>query len=141
MEEQEQEGEEEEEEEGREGEGEGGEEKGIPSSPGLTRILAFISKYRPKTTSASTSTSSTGTDTHTDNEKSWHEIQMEPTPTLLPEMRFHDLVFGHELGSGAFSTGACWKCSYTHTHIPTHAHAHTQFVVNPSIKTLTHRLT
>lgn len=26
------------------------------------------------------------------------------TPTLLPDLKFHDLVFGHELGSGAFST-------------------------------------
>ena len=37
-------------------------------------------------------------------EKSWHDLALEPTPTLLPDMRFHDLVFGHELGSGAFST-------------------------------------
>ena len=39
-----------------------------------------------------------------EGEKTWHEIQMEPTPTLIPEMKFHDLVFGQELGSGAFST-------------------------------------
>ena len=25
-------------------------------------------------------------------------------PTLLPTLKFHDLVFGHELGEGAFST-------------------------------------
>ena len=31
-------------------------------------------------------------------------MALEPTPTLLPDMRFHDLVFGHELGAGAFST-------------------------------------
>jgi hypothetical protein len=29
---------------------------------------------------------------------------MAPTPTLLPDLMFHDLVFGHELGSGSFST-------------------------------------
>ncbi|CAM9870614.1 unnamed protein product, partial [Phaeothamnion confervicola] len=33
----------------------------------------------------------------------WHEEQMAPTPTLLPSLRFHDLVFGHELGRGTFS--------------------------------------
>ena len=57
---------------------------------GLQVVLAFMEKCRPTGPAA--------------NEKSWHELQLEPTPTLLPDMRFHDLVFGHELGSGAFST-------------------------------------
>jgi hypothetical protein len=29
---------------------------------------------------------------------------MAATPTLLPSLKFHDLVFGNELGSGSFST-------------------------------------
>jgi hypothetical protein len=29
---------------------------------------------------------------------------MAPTPTLLPDLMFHDLVFGHELGTGSFSS-------------------------------------
>jgi serine/threonine protein kinase len=35
---------------------------------------------------------------------SWSVDQLRATPTLLPNLRFHDLVFGKELGSGAFST-------------------------------------
>ncbi len=31
------------------------------------------------------------------------QVCMAPTPTLLPDLMFHDLVFGHELGSGSFS--------------------------------------
>jgi len=35
---------------------------------------------------------------------SWETALMEETPTLLPSLRFHNLVFGHEdIGSGAFS--------------------------------------
>jgi serine/threonine protein kinase len=33
---------------------------------------------------------------------SWAKDQMEESPTLLPDLKFHDLVFGHELGGGAF---------------------------------------
>jgi len=57
---------------------------------GLQLVLAFMEKCRPARVAA--------------NEQSWHDLQLEPTPTLLPDMRFHDLVFGQELGSGAFST-------------------------------------
>jgi hypothetical protein len=35
---------------------------------------------------------------------SWSKAQMAETPTLLPNLKFHDLVFGHELGSGAFGS-------------------------------------
>ena len=35
---------------------------------------------------------------------SWHDAQASPTPTHLPSLRFHELVFGRELGTGAFST-------------------------------------
>ena len=33
----------------------------------------------------------------------WSMTQLSPTPTLLPNLKFHDLVFGQVLGSGAFS--------------------------------------
>jgi hypothetical protein len=31
---------------------------------------------------------------------SWSKAQMSETPTLLPKLKFHDLVFGHDLGHG-----------------------------------------
>ncbi|CAM9295028.1 unnamed protein product [Chrysoparadoxa australica] len=33
----------------------------------------------------------------------WLKEQLNPTPTLLPTLKFHDLVFGKDLGSGSFS--------------------------------------
>lgn len=35
---------------------------------------------------------------------SWARAQMEQSPVLLPSLKFHDLVFGQDLGTGAFST-------------------------------------
>jgi Protein kinase domain len=37
-----------------------------------------------------------------DGISSWSLAQMAETPTLLPHLKFHDLVFGHDLGTGAF---------------------------------------
>lgn len=37
-------------------------------------------------------------------ERSWSKAAQAISPTLQPDMRFHDLVFGQDLGSGAFST-------------------------------------
>ena len=34
----------------------------------------------------------------------WQAIQAAASPTLLPNLKFHDLVFGVVLGEGAFST-------------------------------------
>lgn len=34
----------------------------------------------------------------------WQAQQAALTPTLLPGLRFHDLVFGRDLGAGAFGT-------------------------------------
>jgi serine/threonine protein kinase len=34
----------------------------------------------------------------------WSLDQMAETPTLLPTLKFHDLVFGHELGAGSFGS-------------------------------------
>eukprot|EP00590_Aulacoseira_subarctica_P003129 CAMPEP_0172422308 /NCGR_PEP_ID=MMETSP1064-20121228/8470_1 /TAXON_ID=202472 /ORGANISM="Aulacoseira subarctica , Strain CCAP 1002/5" /LENGTH=679 /DNA_ID=CAMNT_0013163111 /DNA_START=59 /DNA_END=2098 /DNA_ORIENTATION=+ len=35
---------------------------------------------------------------------SWAVAQLSESPVLLPNLKFHDLVFGQELGRGAFST-------------------------------------
>ena len=35
---------------------------------------------------------------------SWSKAQMAETPTLLHNLKFHDLVFGHDLGTGSFGT-------------------------------------
>ena len=32
----------------------------------------------------------------------WSKDQMAESPTLLPSLKFHDLVFGHDLGEGSF---------------------------------------
>lgn len=39
-----------------------------------------------------------------DGISAWSKAQLAETPTLLPNLKFHDLVFGHELGTGSFST-------------------------------------
>ena len=36
-------------------------------------------------------------------DRPWEAAQMAPAPTLLPTLRFHDLVYGHDLGEGGFS--------------------------------------
>jgi hypothetical protein len=36
--------------------------------------------------------------------KDWNLAQLEVAPKLLPTLKFHDLVFGHQLGEGAFSS-------------------------------------
>ena len=37
--------------------------------------------------------------------RSWDAALMAVTPTFLPDLKFHQLVFGHtDLGKGAFST-------------------------------------
>ena len=41
-------------------------------------------------------------DSDSSKEADWRDVQAALTPTLLPALRFHDLVFGHELGRGSF---------------------------------------
>ncbi len=36
-------------------------------------------------------------------EGSWHADQMNPSPTRFPDLKFHNLVFGRDLGCGSFS--------------------------------------
>lgn len=38
------------------------------------------------------------------DKKPWLEALSNDTPTLLPDLKFHNLVFGKDLGQGAFST-------------------------------------
>ncbi len=59
------------------------------SASGLDRVLEFMSLIKP---AASTGVSS------------WSQSHQSPTPTLLPTLKFHSLVFGRTLGTGAFST-------------------------------------
>jgi serine/threonine protein kinase len=58
---------------------------------GLTRVRKFMERLKPKLSGE-------------DIDQTWHAMQMDLTPTLLPDLKFHDLVFGHNLGSGSFST-------------------------------------
>jgi len=64
-------------------------EKDIPTTP-KSRVLSYMEQIRPPELEGGVS--------------SWSKTQMDETPTLLPELKFHDLVFGHDLGSGAFGS-------------------------------------
>jgi Protein kinase domain/Protein phosphatase 2A regulatory B subunit (B56 family) len=58
-------------------------------STGLDVVLACMKLIEPP-------------DSGEDGVSSWSKMQMSETPTLLPNLKFHDLVFGHDLGKGAF---------------------------------------
>jgi len=60
---------------------------------GIILVMEYIDKCLPKSN-----------DDGGDGIKEWNKLQSAPTPTLLPSMRFHDLVFGKNLGSGSFSS-------------------------------------
>ena len=64
------------------------EEKDIPKPK--SRVLAFMEQIKPPELEEGAS--------------SWSKAQMAETPTLLPNLKFHDLVFGHDLGTGAFGS-------------------------------------
>jgi serine/threonine protein kinase len=57
-------------------------------SSSLPMVLKYMDDIRPDVTQSGASY--------------WSQAQMAESPTLLPNLKFHDLVFGHELGSGAF---------------------------------------
>lgn len=65
-------------------------------SEGTVRIRSYIEKLKPP--------SSEDDDEFDDGVSSWAKAQMSESPVLLPNLRFHDLVFGQVLGTGAFST-------------------------------------
>ena len=60
----------------------------------LEEVRSFMEKLKPKGDS----------ETSSDGISSWAKAQMEESPVLLPNLKFHDLVFGQDLGTGAFST-------------------------------------
>jgi serine/threonine protein kinase len=71
----------------------GNEEKSVDSTMtqvASSSVLAYMDRIKPP-----------------DEEKgasSWSKAQMAETPTLLPTLKFHDLVFGHDLGEGSFGS-------------------------------------
>ena len=56
----------------------------------MSRVLAYMEEIKPPEEEEGAS--------------SWARAQMAETPTLLPKLKFHDLVFGHDLGEGAFGS-------------------------------------
>ncbi|KAG7344303.1 sserine/threonine protein kinase with PASTA sensor domain [Nitzschia inconspicua] len=60
----------------------------IPSAP--CGVISYMEKIKPPEENKGAS--------------SWSQKQMAETPTLLPTLKFHDLVFGHDLGSGSFGS-------------------------------------
>lgn len=61
---------------------------------GMELLLAYMEKCTPVEDAASGE--------YNNATSSWLATQAAPTPTLRPTLRFHDLVFGRELGKGAF---------------------------------------
>ncbi|KAL7547777.1 hypothetical protein ACHAWF_011052 [Thalassiosira exigua] len=60
----------------------------------LEEVRAYAEKLQPKG----------GSERSDDGVSTWAKAQMEESPTLLPDLKFHDLVFGRDLGEGAFGT-------------------------------------
>jgi hypothetical protein len=56
----------------------------------LCPVLAYMKKLKPPKEEEGIS--------------SWSKDQMAESPTLLPTLKFHDLVFGHDLGEGSFGS-------------------------------------
>lgn len=57
---------------------------------GLAHVLAYMKSIQPPEEEEGFS--------------SWSRAQMAETPTYLPKLKFHGLVFGHDLGTGAFGS-------------------------------------
>ena len=67
---------------------------------GYQRVMSYIERCLPNTNrSLDSSLSSPQEEGCSD----WNTVQASVTATLLPTLKFHDLVFGHVLGEGAFS--------------------------------------
>jgi hypothetical protein len=62
----------------------------IESKSATCRVLAYMEKIKPPDVEKGIS--------------SWSKTQMAESPTLLPTLKFHDLVFGHDLGEGSFGS-------------------------------------
>jgi hypothetical protein len=61
-----------------------------PSQSTSCRVLAYMEKIKPPEEEKGIS--------------SWSKTQMAESPTLLSTLKFHDLVFGHDLGEGSFGS-------------------------------------
>ena len=70
----------------------GKDDKDSSSGVGIRRIMAYMGECQPSAEDIE------------DGQRRWVAAQSAPAPTLLPDLKFHDLVFGQELGSGSFST-------------------------------------
>ncbi len=62
------------------------------ASNGIKEMKAYIEKLKPAADSCDGNV-----------EGSWHAEQMGLSPTRYPDLKFHNLVFGRELGCGSFS--------------------------------------
>ena len=71
--------------------------KQSPGGDGLARILNFVQRCLPETAPR------TAEEEETARLKDWRTVQAAVSPSLLPDLKFHDLVFGTVLGEGAFS--------------------------------------
>ncbi|KAL7483815.1 hypothetical protein ACHAW6_009457 [Cyclotella cf. meneghiniana] len=69
-------------------------ENTFTTSRALEKVRAYMDELKPPREHG----------TSDDGISSWAKAQMEESPVLLPNLKFHDLVFGQELGTGAFST-------------------------------------
>jgi hypothetical protein len=87
-------------------------EKEMKEVSGYQLLMDFIERCLPHSTTSNTtsgtapgsaSASATGDSDSSSVSVDWRKLQAAPTPTLLNTLRFHDLVFGRDLGSGAFS--------------------------------------
>ena len=85
--------------------------------PGLAKVIAYLQLLDPSSSSSTnpfddnsggsnSSSSSSGKSNsnhdNSDEKHCWEKEALLYHPTLLPTLRFHDLVFGSELGKGAF---------------------------------------
>ncbi|KAL7512700.1 hypothetical protein ACHAXN_009772 [Cyclotella atomus] len=69
-----------------------GEENNLLVSSAMQKVRSYMEKLKlPE-------------DETGDGISSWAKSQMLESPVLLPNLKFHDLVFGQDLGTGAFST-------------------------------------
>eukprot|EP00985_Skeletonema_marinoi_P021246 scaffold12938_cov138-Skeletonema_marinoi.AAC.2 len=60
----------------------------------VSRVRSYMAQLKP----------AGDADNSADGVSAWAKAQMEESPVILPTLKFHDLVFGQELGTGAFST-------------------------------------
>lgn len=63
----------------------------LESASSSSRVLEYMEKIKPP-------------EEDVNGVSSWSNVQMAETPTLLPTLKFHNLVFGHHLGEGSFGS-------------------------------------